>query len=205
MPCSSHDSWKSQQPGCVAFLSPWVLLLQSRKTSDSYQIKPINLVLPDNLHVIIPSFSLVEKKPTKLCPGKKDRSSCPPSPLDKFSDYLATSGDGCSKQAMKTAAVALFSTLSQICHQLSSQLDLLKLPPAATAGVGQACVCVSLWWCARSWLSLGSFHLCQGWGLGQLLQGFSWIWDGLCEEQAAAGFLGGWQWSSWGPSVPECM
>lgn len=112
MPRSFHGSWMSQQPDFVVFLAPWVPFLQSRKTWDSYQIKPTNLALPDNLHVILQLGG--EKKPSKLCPGRKDRSLCPPSPLGKFLDHLATSGDGGSKQAVRTDAMA---HSSPPCHK----------------------------------------------------------------------------------------
>lgn len=76
MPCSSHGSWISQQPAFAAFLAPWVPLLQSRKTWDSYQIKPTNLALLDNLHIISPSFSLVEEKTFQAVSRKKRTGLC---------------------------------------------------------------------------------------------------------------------------------
>lgn len=192
----------------VVFLAPRVPLLQSRKTWDSYQIKSTNLALPDNLQVINPSFILVEKKNLPSCVQEERTGLCVLHLLWASSQmtWLPLEMEAASRLWELLPWHALLHPITNLpSAKLTAGPPETSTPVSATASVGQACVCVSLLWCARSWLILGSFHLCQGWELGQLLQGFSWTWDGLCKEQAAAGCIAEWHWSSWVPQVPECM
>lgn len=208
MPHSFHGSCMSQQPDFVVFLAPRVPFLQSRKTWDSYQIKSTNLALPDNLQVINPSFILVEKQNLPRCVQEERTGLCVLRLVWASSQmtWLPLEMEAASRLWELLPWHALLHPITNLpSAKLTAGPPETSTPVSATASVGQACVCVSLLWCARSWLILRSFHLCQGWELGQLLQGFSWTWDGLCEEQAAAGFIGEWHWSSWVPQVPECM